>query len=255
MAIPFEELEEIIDSSAFGMTEFQMDNFVLDAQITDHRKIRQMLLEFQSRTENLHQIKIDLKRRELTKKKIIHDIENSEDEFEREFLKLDLEECEKDLKVVKRRIEMLRCEYEYFLKKISEKFDSKEQILVCLGNKEEEHKYWIARMGKQAAMDMICLGRIGVGNMDSIAMMSEEDQVKALSVAVQYSGLMSVGIGKLQQKFQENLKQLQDSSTKILPTFHGIEDNLNVPLIEQLKDEQQKLIGEGDFQFTHKPED
>ena len=255
MTILLKEIEEIIDSSAFGMTEFQMDTFVLDAQITDHRKIRQMLLDFQSRTENLHQIKIDLKRRKLTRKKIIHDIGNSEDEFEREFLKLDLEECEKDLKVVRRRSEMLQGEYNYFLKKISEKFDSKEEILTCLGNKEEEHRYWIARMGKQAAMDMICLGRIGVGNMDSIAMMSEEDQVKSLSVAVQYSGLMSVGIGKLQQKFQENLKQLQDSSTKILPTFHGIEDNLNVPLIDQLKDEQQKLIGEGDFQFTHKPKD
>lgn len=258
MTIPFEQLEKLIDERSFGMSEYQMDNYILEAQITDSRKIRQMLLEFQGRTETLHQIKIDYKRRDLQRKKCIHDIENSEDEFEKEFLKIDLEEIEKDLKVVSRRQYNLQKEYDYFLKKISEKYDSMEELLSLLDDDDEEHKYWIARMGKQAAMDMLCLGRIGVGNMDSIAMMSEEDQVKTLSVAVQYSGLMSVGINKLQQKFQENLKQLQDSSTKVLPTFHGIEKNLdlNVPLIDELKNEQQKLSGtKEDFQFTYKPED
>ena len=103
-----------------------------------------------------------------------------------------------------------------------------------MNNPEEERKYWIARMGKQAALDLLSSGRITVGNMDSIAMMSEEDQVQTLKVAIQYSGLMNVGLAKLQQEMIPYLQELEKTSDKILPTFDGIENNLNINLAEKL---------------------
>ena len=39
-------------------------------------------------------------------------------------------------------------------------------------NEQEEKLYWILRMGKQAALDISVMGRIGQGNMDSNAMIS-----------------------------------------------------------------------------------
>jgi hypothetical protein len=65
-------------------------------------------------------------------------------------------------------------------------------------------------------------------------MMSEVDQVQTLKVAIQYSGLMGVGIAKLQQEMVPYLQQLEKTSDKILPTFEGIEENLNIDLLQKL---------------------
>ena len=66
--------------------------------------------------------------------------------------------------------------------------------------------YWIARMGKQAAMDIISYGRIGSGNMTTIMDMPEEDQVETLGVAVQYSGMIGGGIDKLNKMIAPKLQ-------------------------------------------------
>ena len=66
--------------------------------------------------------------------------------------------------------------------------------------------YWIARMGKQAAMDIISYGRIGSGNMTSIMDMPEEDQVETLGIAVKYSGMIGGGIDKLNKMIAPQLQ-------------------------------------------------
>jgi hypothetical protein len=48
---------------------------------------------------------------------------------------------------------------------------------------QAEREYWIKRLGKQSAMDMIAYGKVGVGNMDSLTMLSYEDQQKAIELA------------------------------------------------------------------------
>ena len=103
-------------------------------------------------------------------------------------------------------------------------------------NDEDERKYWVARMGKQAAMDVYCTGRIGIGNLDSIAMMREEDQFATLNVAMQYSGLLNAGIGKIQSQIQPELdKMMMNGSAPRIPTFDNIEDSLNIQLFDKLK--------------------
>lgn len=240
-----------IGETSFAMSEYQKENFVVKSQITDYRQVKQILLELSGRYDVLQQSEIDLEKLEITRDKLKHDLDKSEDQFEKRFLELDLKKCNKDIEAIKRRRVTQINDYNFFLEKIKERFSSKEELKQFLENPEEEKKYWIARMGKQAAIDILSLGRISVGNMDSIAMMSEDDQVKVLSVAVQYSGLMSVGMHKLQQQFQPYLKELSDNSDKLIPTFDKIEDNLNVKLLNDLKNDKKTFES---FQFTDKPE-
>jgi hypothetical protein len=247
MTLSQSELNDFMDGTNSSMSNYQIDHFVLRSQVTDYRQIKQALLELEGRRDGLKQTEIDLKRRKLTKDKILHDIENSSDEFEKKFLQIDLEEVEKDIYFIERRLTVQKKEYDYFSNIITSRFESKQELEKFYDNPEEEHKYWIARMGKQAAIDMISLGRISVGNMDSIAMMNEEDQIQTLKVAIQYSGLMNVGINKLQQEMIPYLKQVESNSDKLLPTFDGIEKNLNINLVNKLEDEKQKL------QLTNKP--
>ena len=72
-------------------------------------------------------------------------------------------------------------------------------------NPEEERKYWIARMGKQAAMDLMTIGKISQGNMDSITMMAIEDQEQTVKIALKYSAIMNNGIANLERKGVDEL--------------------------------------------------
>ena len=104
-------------------------------------------------------------------------------------------------------------------------------------NEEEERKYWIARMGKQAALDLMANGRVGTGNLDSIAMMKQEDQIAILDVASQYSCLMKLSMDKITGRTEKYFKAYAESPDVNIPTFHGIEETMNVPLLDQIKDE------------------
>jgi hypothetical protein len=234
MSIQENEILDVLSEHNFGMSDYQIQNYVIKSQVTNYRQIKQSLIELNARRDAILQIEVDQKRRKIEKKKIKYDLENSKDQFKKELLEIDLEEVEKDLEYAEKRLLIQKKEYQLFLDLITSQFETKEQLEEYITNPEEERKYWIARMGKQAAIDLLSTGRIGTGNMDSISMMSEVDQVQTLKVAIQYSGLMGVGIAKLQQEMVPYLQQLEKTSDKILPTFEGIEENLNIDLLQKL---------------------
>ena len=78
-------------------------------------------------------------------------------------------------------------------------------------NEEKERHYWISRMSKQAAIDIVCEGSIGLGNMDAIVGMSEKDQVLTLVAALQFSGKVSDAMKKIEEHVNENYAQLVDN--------------------------------------------
>lgn len=241
MSIHESEILEVLNENNFGMSEYQIQNYVIKSQVTNYNQVKQSLIELNARRDSLLQTEIDQKRRKIKKEKIEKKIKEENDQFEKQLFEIDLEEVEKDLEYVEKRLLIQKKEYDFFLQKITSLFDSKEELQNYMNNPEEERKYWIARMGKQAALDLLASGRITVGNMDSIAMMSEEDQVQTLKVAIQYSGLMNVGLVKLQQEMIPYLQQLEKNSDRILPTFDGIENNLNINLAEKLGYEKKNI--------------
>ena len=143
-------------------------------------------------------------------------------------------------------------ELDAFMQWIHKNFKSMEDLIEAAEyNEEEERKYWIARMGKQAAMDVYCTGRIGVGNLDSIAMMREDDQYATLNIAMQYSGLLNAGIGKIQNELKPQIdKMMVDGSAPRIPTFDGVEDKLDLKLYEQLTGNEQKSLQSTDKSKT-----
>ena len=93
-------------------------------------------------------------------------------------------------------------------------------------------------MAKQAAMDIAANGRIGVGNMDSIAMMPEEDQVKTLATTLQYTERLGLAMNEISEAVNQGLLENSDS----LPKF-------DVPTIGD-----KLLIKDEDLQHTTQPE-
>ena len=179
-------------------------------------------------------------------------METVDDPYDRRMMQCDLDEWHLDIGRFKIALRQHDNEMECFMEWVNKKYGSFEDLQEASKyNEEEERKYWIARMGKQAAMDVYATGKIGVGNLDSIAMMREEDQYATLNIAMQYSGLLNSGIAKIQNELKPQLdKMMIDGSAPRVPTYDNVEDILDLKLYEQLTGNEQKSIQSADQSET-----
>ena len=220
----------------------------MNYHVTKYRQIRQALLEIENRYHGLRKIRLDIKRDDIKIAKLKRDLESCTDELEAELISVDIEDFESDQEIRKRKLNRQEQEIDCFVKRVQENVENEEDIQRYFDqDPEEERKYWVARMGKQAAMDILSFGRISTGNLDSIAMLPEEEQLQVLSIGFQYSNLLGGQLAKIEGKTREYTQQLlADSKNLTLPTFDGIEDNMELKMINSLKKivEQKKLKGE-----------
>ena len=207
-----------------GMTNYQCEHFVANTQITPWRKVRQALMELEVRYHAYMENRHSLRKAELLRKKFLRSIQNVEaeggDDIDAGFIQIDLEKNDYDIGIWRRKLRQSELELKYFLDIVKKYVDDDHPLEYFLTDHEAAEKtYWIARMGKQAAMDIISYGRIGAGNMTSILDMPEEDQVKALEVAVQFSGMIGGGIDKIQKTFAPAIQQQLAEDGISMPKF------------------------------------
>lgn len=230
-----------------GQTDYQNENFVMNSHVTKYRQVRQALLEIENRYHGIRKIKLDVRRDEIKIKALQRDLEKCDDELEAELIQIDIEDLQSDNEIRKRKLTRQEQEIDVFVRRVQEEVKDEEDIQRYFDqDPEEERKYWIARMGKQAAMDILSFGRISTGNLDSIAMLPEEEQLQILSIGFQYSNLLGGQLAKIEGTTREYTKQLlSDPKNLSLPTFDGIEDNMELRMINTLKEivEQKKLEG------------
>jgi len=231
---------------ATGQTDYQNENFVMNSHVTKYRQVRQALLEIENRYHGLRKIRLDVKRDDIKIEKLKRDLETCNDDLEAELIKVDIEDFESDQEIRKRKLNRQEQEIDVFVRRVQQEVENEEDIQRYFDqDPEEERKYWIARMGKQAAMDILSFGRIG--NLDSISMLPEEEQLQVLSIGFQYSNLLGGQLAKIEGTTREYTQQLlADPKNLRLPTFDGIEDNMQLKMINSLKEivEQKKLKGE-----------
>ena len=251
--ISSDAIEAFVESHMdYGMTHEQIKNFVVNSHVTDKRKLRQVLVEVERRNHDRKKCVLDRKRKETEIARLQARLETVEDPYERKLMELDIEEFELDRNKYNVTLHQYDNELAAFMDWINKHWETIEEVEKAAEyTEEDERKYWIARMGKQAALDVYTTGKIGTGNLDSIAMMREDDQFATLNVAMQYSGLMSAGIGKIQNELKPYLdKLMMDGTTPRIPTMEGIEDSLNLKLYEQLTSNEQKSIQSADQSET-----
>ena len=212
------------DSQFFGQTEYQNKYFVVNSQVTPWRQMRQAVMEIQTRLNAIQKVTIQYKRTlndiERTKSEMAEE-ENKfykqDKEYELELLYIDLQVWDNKMRQSKDEIEgLLRIIKEKLGKKPDEEYDF-EELKETVLNKEieerEEHKYWIARMAKQSALDLLTTGRLQAGNLDSMLMMSPEDQAAVTDLALTYSTAMNINIGKIKAAAEKKVEHLMDSET------------------------------------------
>jgi hypothetical protein len=198
--------------SNMGMTAYQCANFVARSQVTPWRQVRQAYMELEVRYHAYQEIKTSLRKAELIKKKWLRDQAEATDEIAKEMLQVDIDKNEYDLTIYKRKLIQAEREINAFLDVVKHFAKTEEDLrYYAEDNPDEERKYWIARMGKQAAIDVISYGRVGSGNMESISMMPEEDQLETLSLAMKYSGMVQAGIHYISLGVQGQIDKMLES--------------------------------------------
>lgn len=204
------EIYELVEShGSWSMSDFQSRYFVVNSQVTNYRRVRQALLEIETRIAAKKQIERSVKKTETQKKILQRDYTNETDELKRELISVDIEQCDYDLSVYAKKYRVCLQELETFASIVKDIVPDVTTLETYKEHNEiEERNYWIARMAKQATMDLMMTGRIGQGNLDSIAMMPLEDQQETVKAALKYNGMLNKGIASLEKQAMEELQAL-----------------------------------------------
>jgi hypothetical protein len=194
---------------------FQMVNFVINTQVGDFKQLKQYFLEIATREQARMIQDLACKQNEADTIEKEERLKTDEEltKHERASLELELIRSKYDLRINVKKHKQATLELEVLLKSVKERYGDMDKIQDYLetNNEEKERHYWISRMSKQAAIDIVTNGSIGLGNMDAIVGMSEKDQVLTLVAALQFSGKVSDAMKKIEEHVNENYAQLVDN--------------------------------------------
>ena len=220
----------------WSMSDFQSRYFVVNSQVTDYRRVRQALLEIETRIAAKKQIIRDSKRSEVKLKIKERDIKLEEGDLEKELILLDIDQLQYDISVYTKKLRVVEEELDEFAKLVLEIVPTLSDLEKYKEHNEElEREYWIYRMAKQASVDMVTTGRIGAGNLDSIAMMTPKDQALTIGSALLSSKKLTSGINKIEEALNTNSNLLSSN-------FPGLFEESD--LIGLLSEKKEKIDGE-----------
>ena len=144
------------------------------------------------------------------------------DDKRKQLVNLNIADMRIDLRKFKRNLKDAYIERQGFIDLINDFLDTDDaklpdgsNLIDVIGNKDLEnkfeHEYWTVRMAKQAMLDMVAYGRLGTGNLDSILMMSPEQQKQVLSLASSYTVFIDKNINQLMSNATTNSFSIEES--------------------------------------------
>jgi hypothetical protein len=211
---------------SWAMSEFQSKYFVVNSQVTDYRRVRQALLEIETRIGGQKQIERNMWRTSIELKLKQEEYDNEPHPLKKELVSVDIDQLTYDISVYEKKLANVKEELNTFceiVKTLVPDLSSLETFKEQ--NPELERDYWVTRMAKQAAMDLMTIGRISQGNMDSIAMMPLCDQEDTIKTALTYSATLNKAIGSVDEKVKLEMQQTPVTS------FNYIEPPKTKPLL------------------------
>ena len=191
-----------------SMSDFQTRYFVVNSQVTDYRRVKQALLEIETRIGGRKQIERNMRRSTLELKLAQEAYDNEPHPLKKEIILVDIDQFEYDMSVYEKKLVIVKEELANFceiVKSIVPDIDTLETYKTQ--DPEKEREYWITRMAKQASMDMMSIGRISQGNLDSIAMMPLRDQEDTIKTALTYSAVLNKAIGSIESTVKLEMQQ------------------------------------------------
>ena len=214
---------DIIDAAVnlqMGQTMYQNDTFVVGSQITPYKKVQQALLELEARQHGYVELQYKHKLCINSRKKLERELKREKerpdsDELEVERLEIEMQKAKYDESIFEKKYITYEREISEFCDMVRNHMDEKKGIeYYRVTQEDEDRKYWITRMAKQAAVDVHNCGRIGSGNLDSILNMPAEDQLTAIQGAVEHATMLTAGVEKMTQQLLPEVRKVIEGSFK-----------------------------------------
>ena len=214
---------DIIDAAVnlqMGQTMYQNDTFVVGSQITPYKKVQQALLELEARQHGYVELQYKHKLCTNSRKKLERELKREKerpdsDELEVERIEIEMEKAKYDESLFEKKYITYEREISEFCDMVRNHMDEKKGIeYYRVTQEDEDRKYWITRMAKQAAVDVHNCGRIGSGNLDSILNMPAEDQLTAIQGAVEHATMLTAGVEKMTQQLLPEVRKVIEGSFK-----------------------------------------
>ena len=210
------DIIEFAVNKAWINPKFKMKYFQAEDQLTPFHKLRQYLLELRSTEESIEGVEYVVKKLAVELEIVQIKNQRATDDLEKKEWELKEIEVKRDLDQAKRRVAHNYIERHTYLDLIKEFLDSDEgkapdgtSLLDAFNTpKEDEYEqfYWTVRLGKQAALDMLSYGNIGVGNMTAITVLSEEMQNEIYAIAHHYTLQMKQHQEKIKLEMAKRLE-------------------------------------------------
>lgn len=203
-----------------GTPYFKIKHFVGDAQITPYQKYKQFLLEIRSREEVIENLLMNIAKQEAQIEVIHEEMDGITSPAKIKLKEFELITNKNDLLKLHRRLHQCYVERRNYILALEEMYktgeaylpdgtDLKDAILDEELSAKLEAEHWVQRLGKQAALDLMAMGKIGTGNMDAISQMDTDSAVAALTVAVDWATRVDNALGQIQSNKIKELANKQ----------------------------------------------
>lgn len=164
----------------FSMSQFQIKHFVVGSQHNNFRQFKQILLEMEVRHTNLEQIGLDMEKNRLERNLAKENFDNETSPAQKALYEFEMKKLDIAYENGMRSMERTKGELAY-LQNIEAEFRSKIDVKELMDNQEiYETDYWIKRLASQSALELLTVGRIGVGNLEALMQMGTENFKRAL---------------------------------------------------------------------------
>ena len=164
----------------FSMSEFQIKHFVVNSQHNPYRQFKQILLELEVRYTNAEQINLEVEKNRLERDLLVEKMENETSPAQKKLYEFDIKKNDITFENIQRNRTRILAEIEN-LHKIETEFRSQYDVNEMMLNQDKhEHDYWIKRLATQSALEILTVGRIGVGNLEALMQMGPENFRAAL---------------------------------------------------------------------------
>ena len=164
----------------FSMSQFQIKHFVVGSQHNNFRQFKQILLEMEVRTTNIEQIELEIEKNRLERNLAQENFDKETSLAQQALYGFEIKKLDITYENALRSLERTKGELSY-LKNIETEFRSKIDVKELMDNQEVyETDYWIKRLANQAALELLTVGRIGVGNLEALMQMGPKHFKEAL---------------------------------------------------------------------------
>jgi hypothetical protein len=164
----------------FSMSQFQIKHFVVGSQHNNFRQFKQILLEMEVRHTNLEQIELDMEKNRLERNLALENYDKESSPAQKALYEFEMKKLDITYENGLRSMERTKGELEY-LQNIEKEFRDKIDVKELMDNQDlYENDYWIKRLANQSALEILTVGRIGVGNLEALMQMGESNFKKAL---------------------------------------------------------------------------